>query len=354
MQDEYFSIKQYISNLDFFKKQELLYNSTVRLIKDGKMRSGVLNKPFLTETNNNSLNISSLPIFSEESIQDPKLINLKDFNLFSNEFLVESSEEGYEFSKYTNYLYYLNYKNLLNGSCSGVYPISYTTIFDNFRSDYEDPYLYIDDTKYIGDAFNTSNYVLTDFNNNLRLSNPFKLRSTVKNSIVTYSAIQKVFRSRFDEGRSNARLEDFSNSYVKHPFITDNRVKYESTLGKNKESFLKVNFYNHYSKFNFSNLSEIFYSNNIYFIDVPFLISMKSDPTRYLWFDWQSKWSSIEIAASSVSRYSLLGLPYSNKSFEYFTGLGDDLNDSETYLVKLSKARKNYNTNWSFTPFFFL
>jgi hypothetical protein len=53
----------------------------------------------------------------------------------------------------------------------------------------------------------------------------------------------------------------------------------------------------------------------------------------------------MEISASSVSRYSLLGLPYSNKSFEYFTGLGDDLNESETYLNKLSKARKNYGSN---------
>lgn len=61
----------------------------------------------------------------------------------------------------------------------------------------------------------------------------------------------------------------------------------------------------------------------------------------------------MEISASSVSRYSLLGVPYSNKSFEYFTGLGDDLNDSETYLTKLSKARKNYGSNWSFSPYFF-
>jgi len=61
----------------------------------------------------------------------------------------------------------------------------------------------------------------------------------------------------------------------------------------------------------------------------------------------------MEVSASSVSRYSLLGLPYSNKSFEYFTGLGDDLNDSETYLTKLGKARKNYGSNWAFTPYFF-
>jgi len=195
---------------------------------------------------------------------------------------------------------------------------------------------------------NLSKYSLdinSDVTNNLKLSNPFKLRSTVKNAIVNYSAIQKVFRSRFDEGRSNARLEDFSNSYVKHPYITDSRVKYESLLGKNKESFLQLNFYNHSNKLNFSNLSSLFFSNNIYFMDLPFLVSMKSDPSRYLWFDWQSKWSSIEISASSVSRYSLLGLPYSNKSFEYNTGLGDDLDSSETYLIKLAKARKNYSSS---------
>jgi hypothetical protein len=40
-----------------------------------------------------------------------------------------------------------------------------------------------------------------------------------------------------------------------------------------------------------------------------------------------------------------MGVPYSNKSFEYFTGLGDDLSDSETYLNKLTKARKKYGSN---------
>jgi len=53
----------------------------------------------------------------------------------------------------------------------------------------------------------------------------------------------------------------------------------------------------------------------------------------------------MEVSASSVSRYSLLGVPYASNSFEYFTGLGDDLNESETYLIKLNKARKNYGGN---------
>jgi hypothetical protein len=189
-------------------------------------------------------------------------------------------------SKYLNYLYFLNYKNLLNNSTNAIYPLSYATIFDNFRSDYEDPFLYVDNFNLNSDSSLDENL---DVSSNLKLSNPFKLRSTIKNAMVTYNAIQKVFRSRFDEGRSNARLEDFSNSFVKHPYITDSRIGYESLLGKNKEAFLKTNLYNQTQKLNYSILSSIFYSNNIYFMDLPFMLSMKSDPSRYLWFDWQSK-----------------------------------------------------------------
>jgi hypothetical protein len=154
-------------------------------------------------------------------------------------------------------------------------------VFDSFRADYEDPFLYSDSLLSSDDnALGLEDDI--DSNTNLKLSNPFKLRSTVKNAMVTYNAMQKVFRSRFDEGRSNARLEDFSNSFVKHPYITDSRVSYESLLGKNKESFLKTNLYNQTKKLNYSTLSPIYYSNNIYFMDLPFLLSMKSDPSRYL------------------------------------------------------------------------
>lgn len=284
LHDEYFSIKQSLSSLDVCKKQELLFNNSLRFVKDSKLKSGTLSKPFIKDLNTELINVPSLPIFSEEPIMNTNNMLLKNFNLFPNELAVESSEDGYESAKYMNYLYYLNYKNILNGLVNSVQPISYSTVFDSFRSDYEDPYVYVDDhTSTNMEAYDTK--VSQDVNSNLRLSNPFKLRSTVKNSIVTYSAIQKVFRSRFDEGRSNARLEDFANSYVKHPYITDTRVRYESLLGKNKESFLKLNFYNHTNKLNYSNLSPLFYSNNIYFMDLPFLVSMKSDPSRYLWFD---------------------------------------------------------------------
>jgi hypothetical protein len=283
-QDEYFLIKQKASNADFLKKQEVVYNTTLRFVKDSKLKSGLLSKSFLVDTNANSNNQYSLPIFSEESIVNPSLTTTKDFSSFANELVVDAYDDSYESSKYVNYLYYLNYKNLLNNNVNNIQPLSYTTVFDSFRADYKDPSLY-NDSSLMDSEGSLESEEYTDSNTNLKLSNPFKLRSTVKNAMVTYGAMQKVFRSRFDEGRSNARLEDFSNSFVKHPYITDSRVNYESLLGKNKESFLKTNLYNQTKKLNYSTLSPIYYSNNIYFMDLPFLVSMKSDPSRYLWFD---------------------------------------------------------------------
>jgi heme/copper-type cytochrome/quinol oxidase subunit 2 len=72
-----------------------------------------------------------------------------------------------------------------------------------------------------------------------------------------------------------------------------------------------------------------------------------------MWFDWQSRWTSIEVQPSSVARYSLLGVPYFSRNFEYATQQSDEINDSETYLLRLSKARKNYMSNWALTPYIY-
>jgi hypothetical protein len=131
LQDEYFLIKQNTSSLDFFKKQETLFNNNLRVVKDGKLKSGLLSKSFITDTNINSRNSYPLPIFSEEAIQDPKLTSLKDFNSFSNEMLIYNFDEVYESSKYINYLYYLNYKNLINNFGNKIHPLSYVSVFDS-------------------------------------------------------------------------------------------------------------------------------------------------------------------------------------------------------------------------------
>jgi len=103
--------------------------------------------------------------------------------------------------------------------------------------------------------------------------------------MVTYNAIQKVFKPRYDEGRSHARMGDLTNSYNPISFITDKRPNFELFLGKNKESFYNLVNYNSFFKKNFSVFDILVNSLNIYLINIPFLLSYKSDSSRYLWFD---------------------------------------------------------------------
>jgi hypothetical protein len=135
----------------------------------------------------------------------------------------------------------------------GTYPLSYTQVIDNFRPDYED------NSWYLNNSQEGSNYLTTNISNEneLRVSNSMKLRSSTRSAIVTYNAIQKVFKSRFDEGRSNARLQDFSNSYVSHPFITEKKSPYEGMLAKNVDSFFNVNSYKDSLVSNFNSNSAI-------------------------------------------------------------------------------------------------
>jgi len=43
-------------------------------------------------------------------------------------------------------------------------------------------------------------------------------------------------------------------------------------------------------------------------------------------------------------------MPYFNKNFEFNTQIGEILTESETYFLRIAKARKNYLPNWTYTP----
>jgi hypothetical protein len=118
--------------------------------------------------------------------------------------------------------------------------------------------------------------------NNLELTNNLKLRSTAKNSIVTYNAIQKVYKSRFDDLRSNINFDDFTNSFAKYPFITESKSPYENMLAKNSSSFFNSSHYATFFKNNYSLITELTKPNNTTFLEIPFLLSMKSDAARYM------------------------------------------------------------------------
>jgi hypothetical protein len=110
----------------------------------------------------------------------------------------------------------------------------------------------------------------------------FILRSSVRNSMISYNATQKVFRSRFDENRSHSKLNDYANIFVKQLFITNSKIKYELLLGKNKLNYFDLNFYKTLINLNFGVFNKINNMFNSYFFEFPFLTSFKSDASRYL------------------------------------------------------------------------
>jgi hypothetical protein len=233
--DDYLNILQNAKDHEFFKKQEELFNTVNR---NKKFKSALLSKPLFRDLTTQT-NLSSLPVFSEDSILNSELLSPNNFFNFSNEVGIDTFEDNYDNFKFLNFIHHLNYKTLLQLKSSPIYPLSYAQVLDTFRADYEENAWYLNDV-------DTENTYLTSNNlddSNLRVSNSMKLRSSTRSAIVTYNAIQKVFKSRLDEGRSNTRLQDFSNSYVSHPFITEKKSPYEGMLSKNTNSFFNVNNY---------------------------------------------------------------------------------------------------------------
>ena len=92
---------------------------------------------------------------------------------------------------------------------------------------------------------------------------------------------------------------------------------------------------------------------NYSFFDFPFLIALKSDASRYIWLDWYAKWGFYEVQPSSASRYAIHGMPYFNKSFDFNSQINEALTETENYVIRLTKARRNYLPNWTYTPYFY-
>jgi hypothetical protein len=99
---------------------------------------------------------------------------------------------------------------------------------------------------------------------------------------VNFNALQKVFRARFEEGRSNSGLNQFSYLNSSQPFLNSTRVNYESLLGKTKSSFFNTSFYTNTILNNFNTFSSLLEVLNHQFYDFPFLLAAKSDMARYM------------------------------------------------------------------------
>jgi hypothetical protein len=392
--DEYLNLANDFYEYEFFNRISNLYNNFDRV---ARYPDRVLNKPFFKDTNSLG-DYYSNNFYIDDFVNPSNLLATKDFSVFPLFAVFNHIEDSYESLKYLNYLSNLDNKLFFNSFGKNFQPHTYSFVFDMFRADYDDFSWFLDENSSLQNWFknlldSSSNEILSYWTNIIneeylyslnsdieffisywlndtdlgsfileanmnavksnRFSNNLNLRSPVKSSIVTYNAIQKVFRTRFDENRSNAKLTDFGYFYSKQPLISSPAIQYEKLLGKNKENFLKINFYkNNFQPF-LNNFYETNTSLNFYFYDFPFLLAMKSDASRYLWFDWFAKWGFYEVQPSSSSRYAIYGMPYFSKNFDFGTANGENLTETETYFLRIARARRNYLPNWTYTPYFY-
>lgn len=237
-------------------------------------------KPFIKYFTTTTTPLNGMPVYSGDVFLSPTQLNILNFNHYNNDSALESLDNNYENIKNIKHVYYFNNKNTHIGGTGMFTPVSYTTVLDYFRADF-DEHVWSLNTN----LMTRSGYYKTDSNKLHTLTNGLKLRATAKNSIVTYNAIQKVYKSRFDDARSNTNFGDFLNSYSRYPFLIEPKTAYESMLGKNKESYFNPYFYTKELINNHSVFSDSASSMNMVFLDIPFLLSMKSDASRYLWFD---------------------------------------------------------------------
>lgn len=114
---------------------------------------------------------------------------------------------------------------------------SYASVFDSFRSDFSCFDWYLAATYPSTPAVGADG---TALGSSLRVTNPVTLRASVRNSIVNYSAFQKVFKARLDEGRAHVRATSFADLSMTQPFISDTKVPYTRILGKDRTSFFET------------------------------------------------------------------------------------------------------------------
>jgi hypothetical protein len=174
----------------------------------------------------------------------------------------------------------------------------------------------------------------------------FSRLENTSNLLQNYTAVQKVLKAKFDDGLSNANTSLFYMSKSPKTYINAYEPPYKTLLAKNVNYFFNVNTPVDTYKLLVNRSSLNRFTLNSYFYDLPFLLSRTSDASKFSWFDWFARWASMEIQASSIARFSILGIPYINKSFDFNVDKFEEVSDSELYLIRIARARRNYLSSW--------
>lgn len=166
-----------------------------------------------------------------------------------------------------------------------------TLLLNSFRSDWEGNFDIISSNNlFLGEGgdLNPENFDTFFDLNELAISKEVEGgdsqfdRSSAKNLIVSSNAIGKVFKSRYDDHKSLARLSDFSELEGDQPLISGTRVAYERILNKISESKLNIDFFVE-TPLNYGNeFSTLINFQNFPLFDFPFLLANKSEAGRHL------------------------------------------------------------------------
>nr|YP_010049565.1 cytochrome c oxidase subunit 2 [Strombidium cf. sulcatum]QPL15970.1 cytochrome c oxidase subunit 2 [Strombidium cf. sulcatum] len=288
--------------------------------------------------------------FSDKFLPNTSNLNYLNYFIFPFDSNVEDMEGSYANTKTLKSIYNTAGLNILNSDLSGLTSTSYLNVLNafTFTGDFNLP---TENTSNLNSNLSSS---LTNSSNILKLSSQINVAKSAKGYINGYGAMQKVFKTRLDEQRSHMRLTDVSNSYVKYPLISETRVNYEDLIKKNKNSYFALRTYKTSLISNFSDIFTNFTSTNNYLSELPFLISVKNDATRYLWFDWYTKWTSLEVQPSAISKNSLSGILYNRKTLAFENeSVSNTVFESERYFDRIARARRNYTSNWVASPYMY-
>jgi hypothetical protein len=91
-----------------------------------------LHKPFLNPK------LQPISLYSEDFFLSPTSSNLSFFNYYNNDILYDTLENNYENSKHFKSLYFNNYQNIFINTLNSNLPITYTSVMDSFRADFDE------------------------------------------------------------------------------------------------------------------------------------------------------------------------------------------------------------------------
>jgi hypothetical protein len=128
-------IKNFSQGINFFNKGQEIFNNSNRF-SDFKLKVKLQYKPFLFSQPN--INLYSLPVNIQNFIFNTKTMNLLNFSYYNNEINSETVEDSYENLKIFKFLYFLNYQSTNINAVNCFCPVSYTTVLDTFRADYDE------------------------------------------------------------------------------------------------------------------------------------------------------------------------------------------------------------------------